>query len=411
MKNILNTLAYYGGQSSVEKNTFTPWPAPTQNHLNALQRVLDSGKFHRVNHPLIEELESNTSKYCGTQYSRAVSSGSAALHVATDFFANQGEIAIVCALNWPGAVAAISHCGLRPIFVDTADDACIDEISAINHMHKEGVAIVQITHLFGNSAPRAKLRSFARSKNIAIVDDCAQAANVPNYLKNYLNLESDAYVLSGNGAKHLASGELGLLSTNSLELIEHVDNVSLSSSSRNGERIFSPSSLGYNYRPNVFSASIALDRLNEIDEQIRIRRENVNYLVNKLEKLPGIKRLFGKNFEDSSFCSLPMRLDFKALNLPATAEVRNKIVELLAAEHVPISVWLTRPVWEYNPAWKNKYDLNDFPNTKAILDSMFCISEIAPPNGITELQTVVQAFEKVWDALSIFGMELIKKKE
>lgn len=300
---------------------------------------------------------------------------------------------------------------MRPIFVDTADDACIDEISAINHMHKEGVAIVQITHLFGNSAPRAKLRSFARSKNIAIVDDCAQAANVPNYLKNYLNLESDAYVLSGNGAKHLASGELGLLSTNSLELIEHVDNVSLSSSSRNGERIFSPSSLGYNYRPNVFSASIALDRLNEIDEQIRIRRENVNYLVNKLEKLHlGIKRLFGKNFEDSSFCSLPMRLDFKALNLPATAEVRNKIVELLAAEHVPISVWLTRPVWEYNPAWKNKYDLNDFPNTKAILDSMFCISEIAPPNGITELQTVVQAFEKVWDALSIFGMELIKKR-
>lgn len=406
MQNKLKNLAYYGGKPSVEKSSFIPWPAPNTNHLNALQRVLDSGKFHRVNHPLIEELEARSREYCGTQYSRAVSSGSAALHVATNYFAEKGNSAIVCALNWPGAIAAIAHCGLDPIFVDTAEDGCIDEASAISHMDKENVSLVQITHLFGNCASRNKLRSYARAENIAIIDDCAQAANVPRYLQHTLHLESDAYILSGNGAKHLASGELGLLSTNSIGLIEHVDNVSLSSSSRKGERIFSPSSLGYNYRPNVFSASIAIDRFSEIDEQIKIRRENAQYLVTHLEKLPGINRLFGMDYESSGFCSVPMRINFKALGLPETAEVRNRIVELLAAENVPVTVWLTRPVWEYIPIWKNKYDLDNYPNTKAILNSMFCISEIAPPNGISQLHAVVQAFEKVWEAINIFGIEM-----
>ncbi|TIU29177.1 MAG: DegT/DnrJ/EryC1/StrS aminotransferase family protein, partial [Mesorhizobium sp.] len=78
---------------------------------------------------------------------------------------------------------------------------------------------------------------------------------------------------------------------------------------------------------------------------------------------------------------------------------RDFIIKLLQAEGVPVWVWLTRPVFEYLPAMRGRWNAADFPNTMRLLDTMFYVSEIAPPNDAEIMKLYADAFHKIWSAL------------
>lgn len=393
-------LAASGGQPAVPKGTVAPWPAPTSAHMSALERVLISGRYHRVNHPIVSELEAAARDWTGGLRVRAVSSGSAAIHVAVDYFKERGRYVIASALNWPSAVAPVRFAGLEPRFVDVSlGDACLHEDAASAALGPD-TAIVLVTHLFGNAAALPSLRRGARSIGpVAIIDDCAQGVLVARQRHEDPSIDSDAFALSGNGAKHLGAGELGLLCSREGRVLDHVDLVSLSSSARDGSRVFSPMTYGYNYRPNVFSCAIASHRFSELDGQISARRSNARLVSSRLSGTPGLWPLFDAEQEMNSFCSLALRLDPLALGFSQGAALRDSVVELLKAEGVPAGVWLTKPAWEYLPFWQSGWSKTDFPNTATLVDTMFYIPEIAPPNDEVCMTSYVNAFEKIWAAL------------
>jgi perosamine synthetase len=392
-------LAAFGGPAVLRGAEIVRWPAARKKHLAALNRVVKSGKYHRVNHPLVVELEKGLGDWSGCWTARAVGSGTSALHIGLDYYRTRGSTVVTAALNWPGAVGPVAFSGLTPEFVDVdLADASIDEDAASARIGGD-VGSVLITHLFGNRVGAPQLRQAARRAGVALIDDVAQSIAAIQADGNQRPLDSDMLALSGNGAKHLGAGELGFVLTRDTDLIEHVDHVSLTSSSRNGERIFSPDTYGYNYRPNVFSASLAASRLKQMDHQLHERRRNCLFLWNEIRDLAGLKPLFDPADRHNSFLNLPLRLDPGALDLPAVPQVRDFIIGLLQAEGVPLWVWLTRPVFEYLPAFRDKWSARDFPNTQTLLDTMFYISEIAPPNGKPLMRAYADAFRKVWEAL------------
>ncbi|MGK9230363.1 DegT/DnrJ/EryC1/StrS family aminotransferase [Inquilinus limosus] len=393
-------LAAFGGQRAVPEDLVVPWPASHSGHLAALNRVIRSGKYHRVNHPVVTALEQDFAAWTGHWTVRAVSTGTAAIHVALDHARGQGTKVVAAALNWPGAIGPIRFAGLEPVFVDVdLADAAIDQGAAVRALSGDTAAVL-ITHLFGNPVPAPRLRAAVRTTGrVRLVDDCAQSIAVTCSRDGEAPLDSDALALSGNGAKHLGAGELGLLCTADPGLIDHVDRVSLTSSARNGERVFSPMTAGYNYRPNVFSASVALSRLPELDEQLVQRRQNAAVLTDRLAGLPGLLPLYDIARPRNSFLNVPLRIDPARLGLPPGPAARDLIVELLQAEGVPVWVWLRKPVWEHLPFWRDHWSLADFPNTRMLLDTMFYLSEVAPPNDDTAMHAYADAFEKVWSAL------------
>src|SRR3546814_199143 len=169
-------LAAYGGRASVDPARITRWPAPGPRHISALIEVVHSGRFHRVNHPIVSTLEAEFSAWTKQFSVRAVGSGTAAIHIALDHHRNGGRKVLTPALNWPGALGPIHFAGLEPLFVDVdPEDASIDENDALSKLSGD-VGIVLVTHLFGNVSPAPRLRAKARSLgHVAIVDDCAQA--------------------------------------------------------------------------------------------------------------------------------------------------------------------------------------------------------------------------------------------
>ncbi|RVB37898.1 DegT/DnrJ/EryC1/StrS aminotransferase family protein, partial [Mesorhizobium sp. M7A.F.Ca.CA.001.06.1.1] len=78
---------------------------------------------------------------------------------------------------------------------------------------------------------------------------------------------------------------------------------------------------------------------------------------------------------------------------------RDFIIKLLQAEGVPVAVWLTKPVFEYLPDICGQWSRTDFPNAMKILNTMFYVSEIAPPNDVEVMKLYAAAFQKVWAAL------------
>ncbi|PDT49534.1 DegT/DnrJ/EryC1/StrS family aminotransferase [Sinorhizobium americanum] len=392
-------LAFFGGDPVFSPERITTWPAAQKKHLDALRAVVESGKYHRVNHPIVTELEQNLSMWTGKWMVRAVGSGTAAIHIALDYFKSRGERVVTAALNWPGAVGPIAICGLRPIFVDVdLDLAGIDQKSTAEKL-APNVAALLTTHLFGNNILVPDARSAARTQGVALIDDVCQTIAAAKAIFDGTHLDSDALALSGNGAKHLGSGELGFILTEDSNLIEHVDRVSLASSARNGERIFSPCAQGYNYRPNVFSSSIANTRITNLDTQLQKRRNNGQLLWGMIRELPGLLPLFNPSDQHQSMLNFPLRIEPESLGFSAGPAGRDFIVNLLKAEGVPVWVWLRKPVFEYLPNIHDSWRAADFPNTMKLLDTMFYISEIAPPNDADVMELYAAAFHKVWKAL------------
>ncbi|MDK1494261.1 DegT/DnrJ/EryC1/StrS family aminotransferase [Sinorhizobium sp. 7-81] len=393
------SVALFGGDPVIAPGRITSWPAAKKKHLKALGVVVRSGKYHRVNHPVVSHLERRLTKWAGNWAVRAVGSGTAAIHVELDYFKDRGNHVITTALNWPGAVGPILICGLEPIFIDVdLELAGIDEESAAGAMELD-VAAVLVTHLFGNNILAQRTRAAARSRGIALIDDVCQSIGAVKNIVNSVYLESDALALSGNGAKHLGAGELGFVITKDPNLIDHVDHVSLTSSSRSGARIFSPDSQGYNYRPNVFSAAIASARIKGLDQQLRKRRRNATSLWQMISGLSGLFPLFDPADHTHSMLNFPLRIEPEILGFPQGPAGRDFIVKLLRAEGVPVLVWLTRPVFEYLPAVRGRWNAAEFPNTMRLLDTMFCVSEIAPPNDAEIMKLYADAFHKIWSVL------------
>lgn len=404
-------LAAYGGRPVIDQRRLARWPAPSLDHVSALIEAARSGRYHRVNHPIISRLEDALAQWSGGLQVRAVGSGTAAIHIALDYVRERGPKILTPALNWPGALGPIHFAGLEPVFADVSlEDGCIDENDALARLSPE-VGVLLLSHLFGNVSDVPRLRQTARTLDVAIVDDCAQAIGALRPEPGAGRLDSDAFTLSGNGAKHLGAGELGFLCATEPGLIEHVDRVSLSSSARDGGRVFTPMSYGLNYRPNVLSAAVALSRVPSLDEQLAARAENAAILRIGLSGLPGLRLLHRFTEARNSFLNFALLLEAGELGLPAVAATRDFIVDLLLQEGVPVWIWLRRPAWAYLPFWPEQAEQPPLPNTEKLLAGLFDIVEIAPPNGVDVMRAYVAAFEKVWTALPELAPEIRRAAE
>lgn len=404
-------LAAYGGRPVLDQRRLARWPAPSLDHVSALIEAARSGRYHRVNHPIVSRLEDALAQWSGGLQVRAVGSGTAAIHIALDYVRERGPKILTPALNWPGALGPIHFAGLEPVFADVSlEDGCINENDALARLSPE-VGVLLLSHLFGNVSDVPRLRQTARTLDVAIVDDCAQAIGALKPEPGAGRLDSDAFTLSGNGAKHLGAGELGFLCATEPGLIEHVDRVSLSSSARDGGRVFAPMSYGLNYRPNVLSAAVALSRLPSLDEQLAARAENAAILRIGLSGLPGLRLLHRFTEARNSFLNFALLLEAGELGLPAVAATRDFIVDLLLQEGVPVWIWLRRPAWAYLPFWPEQAEQPPLPNTEKLLAGLFDIVEIAPPNGVDVMRAYVAAFEKVWTALPELAPEIRRAAE
>ena len=183
----------------------------------AMLQVLDSRQF--VLGEAVERFEARFAEYSDTRHAVAVSSGTAALHLAllaADVGA--GDEVITTPMTFVATAAAILYVGARPVFVDIDPESWTIDVDRITAALTARTRAIVPVHLHGLMANMAPLLEIGREHGLAVIEDAAQAHGA-EYLGQRAGSLGHAGCFSFYPGKNLgACGEGGAIVTNDSEL-------------------------------------------------------------------------------------------------------------------------------------------------------------------------------------------------
>jgi dTDP-3-amino-3,4,6-trideoxy-alpha-D-glucose transaminase len=150
------------------------WPGLRDEAHEALERVGAAGAFSLGDE--LARFEAEFAGYCGTRHCIGVANGTAAIELALRAVgAGPGTEVITVAHTFVATVEAIAAAGATPVLVDVDPvTRCIDP-EAVRAVLGERTAAVVPVHLYGHLAPIDALQAVCAGRDVAIIEDSAQA--------------------------------------------------------------------------------------------------------------------------------------------------------------------------------------------------------------------------------------------
>lgn len=181
--------------------------------LEAIRRVCAAGKF--VLGPDCTELEQALAKYCRAKHAIACASGSDALLLALIAFdVGPGDEVIVPSHTFFATASAVSRLGAKPVFVDIEPETFNLSPAHVRRCISDKTKAILPVHLYGQCAEMAALLDLARNRDLAIIEDAAQAIGA-EYGGQRAGTLGDIGCFSFYPTKNLGGfGDGGLLTTN-----------------------------------------------------------------------------------------------------------------------------------------------------------------------------------------------------
>lgn len=177
----------------------------------AVQSVLASGQVTQGSE--VAHFEQEFIEQVGTIHAAAVSSGTAALHLALlAAGVGSGDEVIVPAFTFAATANAVALAGATPVFADVDENTfCLDPESVLSLVSPRTAAIIAV-HLFGHIAPMKELRSISDKYSLLLVEDAAQAhgAALDGVGAGALG---DVAAFSFYATKNMTTGEGGMVTT------------------------------------------------------------------------------------------------------------------------------------------------------------------------------------------------------
>jgi dTDP-4-amino-4,6-dideoxygalactose transaminase len=191
-------------------------PAIGEEEIAAVAETLRSGWL--TTGPRAAELERRMCAYLQAEHVVALSSGTAALHLAlVALDVGRGDEVITTPITWPATANVIVHTGARPVFADVRpDDLNIHPERVAEAVTPRTKAIMPV-HLAGQPCDLDPIHALG----LPVVEDAAHAVESA-YRGRKLGALSDATCFSLYATKNVAAGEGGLLATNRTDLAERV---------------------------------------------------------------------------------------------------------------------------------------------------------------------------------------------
>ena len=242
--------------------------------------------------PHIDTFEKELATYNGMEYCAALSSGTAAIHLALVILGiKQGDEVICSTFTFSGSCNPIVYVGATPVFVDSEletwnmDPALLEE--AILDRIKKGKkpkAII-LVHLYGMPAKLNELMAISRKYVIPVIEDAAEALG-STYFGQKAGTFGDFGIYSFNGNKIITTSGGGALVAKNEDWIKRAR--FLATQARDAAPHYQHSEIGYNYRLSNISAGIGLGQLEVLNERVRQRRANFEFYCAALAHLPGL---------------------------------------------------------------------------------------------------------------------------
>jgi len=258
-------------------------PAIGEEEVEAVAETLRSGWL--TSGPRAAELEERFATYLGARHVVALSSGTAALHLALlALGVGPGDEVITSPITWPATANVIVHAGATPVFADVRDSDLNVDPDRVAELVTERTKAILPVHLAGQPCEMGPLLALG----LPVVEDAAHAAESV-YRGRKVGTLSDATCFSLYATKNVAAGEGGLVSTDREDVAEAIRNLRLT---RRGDgSVYDVVVPGYKANLSDVLASIALVQLGKVDRHRAIRERHFAAYDEGLADLDGIEPL------------------------------------------------------------------------------------------------------------------------
>jgi perosamine synthetase len=242
-----------------------------EEDIEAVVQVLRSGKLRQG--ARTAEFEGVFARRVGAKHAVAVSSGTAALHVAYLAVFQPGDEVIVPAFTFVATASMLSAIGAIPVFADVSSSTftmCLSDAESKVTERTRGLAPV---HLFGNSVDVKGFTKLARANGLKLVWDAAQALGT-RFQGRDVGEFDDVVCYSFYPTKNITTGEGGMIVTNDDELARRLRLIR----SQGAEDKYRHVTIGFNYRMTDFQSAMGIKQLGRLDEGLSLRRRNAGLL-------------------------------------------------------------------------------------------------------------------------------------
>lgn len=364
-----------------------PWIG--QEEREAVLQVLDQPVL--THGPQTHAFEEEFASFVGGGYAVATSSCMGALHLACwELGFGPGDDVIVPAQTHTATVHAIELMGARPVFVDCdprTGNMTAEGIRMALTPFTKGIVLV---HFLGIPCEMDGILSIAEKHGLKILEDCALA--IGSIWKGiHVGLIGDAGAFSFYPAKHITTGEGGMLITKHRSLAELAVKrrgfgVDRTIAERKIPGVYDVTMLGLNYRMSEISAAIGRCQIKRIPEILARRQKNAHTLISLLEGLEGSSVLASTHpdAKETHYCL--------SLILPKSLrEKRSAIILGLKEMEVGTSVYYPQPVPRM-AYYREKYgyDASMYPEAETISDGSIALP-VGPHLDESDMEHIADA--------------------
>lgn len=223
--------------------------------------------------PKIIEFEEAFCDVVGQRHGAAVSSGTAALHLALlSIGVEAGDEVIVPDFVMAAPLFAIAYCGATPIFVD-ADRSWNIDSGGIRRAITTRTRAILVVHTYGHPADMEAISRIAEEAGLPIIEDGAEALGASARGKMVGSFGSVA-CFSFYSNKAITTGEGGMVVTSSQTIIDRVRSLRDMCFGSSSSTRFLHERLGFNYRMSAMQAALGLTQLPHLNVSVESSREN-----------------------------------------------------------------------------------------------------------------------------------------
>jgi len=293
----INVLAIDGGEA-IRKQPLPLWPHYAQDEIDAVSRVLASGKVNAWTGNETKQFECVFAEYIGVEHAVALANGTVALELALRTLGiGVGDAVVVTSRTFVASASAIVAVGATPIFADVDVETQNITCASITSVLEQNVKAIVVVHLAGWPCDMDPIMELANTHDLRVIEDCAQSHGA-TYDNRQTGSFGDIGVFSFCQDKIISTGgEGGMLVTNNLALWKNA--WSYKDHGKNPDLIqkrvpdvkfrWLHESFGTNLRLSGIQAAIGLKQLEKLDQWLVLRRKYAGILKSGLGDLPGIR--------------------------------------------------------------------------------------------------------------------------
>jgi len=290
--------------------------------------------------PQVDAFESEMCKYIGVKYATALSSGTAAVHLALRILGiKENDIVFCSSLTFSASANPILYEKAVPVFIDSDRETwnmcpiALEKAMEIYRKKNNLPKAVIVVNLYGQSADYDNILAICDAYNIPVIEDAAESLGA-----TYKDKQSGNFgvmsILSFNGNKIITTSGGGMLLSNNEDYIKQAR--FLATQARDSALHYEHSQLGFNYRMSNVLAAIGRGQLKVLDDRVASKRKVFERYYRAFSGIEGIEFMPEANYGKSN-----RWLTVITINPAKTGIDRTRLIKILEENNIE-----SRPVWK-----------------------------------------------------------------